>query len=115
MKKHGPRPPDPLADLREWQDHRYDPGYFLGGRIHPVLKARRPNRYGWVLLVIGLFGLAMIFSLPHGQNSWWQYVIAAAYVLVYFVGGFKLLRRPPSNSVRSTSHHRHRKTRKGHP
>jgi hypothetical protein len=115
MGKHNSRPPDPFADMREWQDHRYDPGYFLGGRIHPILKAGRPNRYGWVLLVIGAFGFVLIFSLPRGQNLWWQYVIAAAYFIVYFLAGVKLLRRGAGNSVRSTSHHRHRRTRKGHP
>jgi hypothetical protein len=115
MSKHDSRPPDPFAEIQEWQDHRYDPGYFLGGRIHPVLKSGRPNRYGWVLLVIGAFGFVMIFSFPHGENPWWQYLIAAGLFIVYFVAGVKLLRRQPGGSPRSSSHHRHRRTRKGHP
>jgi hypothetical protein len=24
---------DPFADYIEWTEHRYDPGYYLGGRI----------------------------------------------------------------------------------
>jgi hypothetical protein len=40
---------DPFHDIKDWQDHRYDPGYFTGGNIHPLLKASRPNKYGYVL------------------------------------------------------------------
>jgi hypothetical protein len=115
MSKHGPPQGDPFADLREWQDHRYDPGYFLGGRIHPILKGSRPNRYGWVLLIGGLFGFVFISSLPYGENAWWQYAVAAAYGLVYILAGVKLLKRPPGSPLRASSHHRHRRTRKGHP
>jgi len=32
----------------------YDPGYFTGGNIHPLLKAKRPNKYGYVLISSGL-------------------------------------------------------------
>jgi hypothetical protein len=115
MSKHGPRQPDPFADQREWQDHRYDPGYFLGGRIHPILKGSRPNRYGWMLLAGGLLGFAFIFSLPHGENAWWQYALAGAYGLLYIVAGIRLLKRRPDHPSHSSSHHRHRRTRKGNP
>jgi len=30
---------DPIADYTEWADHRYDPGYFTGGRLPPTLRA----------------------------------------------------------------------------
>lgn len=50
MKKHATEDDDPFRNLNEWQDHRYDPGYFTGGKIHPLLKARRPNKYGYVLI-----------------------------------------------------------------
>ena len=107
---------DPFRDIREWQDHRYDPGYFTGGRIHPILKGRRPNRYGWLLLASGLVGFAFIFARSDGGDfAWWQYVLGAAYGLLYVVAGFKLLRRQPDPPQRSSSHHRHHRTRKGHP
>ena len=44
---------DPIRRLMEWQDHRYDPGYFLGGRIHPILLAPRPNKFGYLLIISG--------------------------------------------------------------
>lgn len=54
MKKYPAEEPDPFRDIKDWQDHRYDPGYFTGGNIHPLLKARRPNKYGYFLIVSGL-------------------------------------------------------------
>ena len=33
-----PRGLHPFADQLEWQDHRYDPGYFLGGTLRPELR-----------------------------------------------------------------------------
>ncbi len=27
-----------LKDIEEWQNHQYDPGYFLGGKIPPYIK-----------------------------------------------------------------------------
>ena len=33
-----PRGLQPFADQLEWQDHRYDPGYFLGGTLRPELR-----------------------------------------------------------------------------
>jgi hypothetical protein len=47
MKKYPAEDNDPFRDVKDWQDHRYDPGYFTGGNIHPLLKARRPNKYGY--------------------------------------------------------------------
>jgi hypothetical protein len=45
--------PDPFREIREAQDHRLDPGHFAGGRFHPMFASRRPNRMGWVLIIIG--------------------------------------------------------------
>ncbi len=70
MSKHGRREPDPFHDLREWQDHRYDPGYFLGGRIHPILKGRRPNPYGYVLLIGGLVSVFLLGGAVRSGQTW---------------------------------------------
>ncbi len=47
--------------LREWnevQDHRYDPGYWLGGRIHPFWRrfggTGKSASFGFELIVVGL-------------------------------------------------------------
>ncbi len=41
----------------EKQSHNLDPGYFTGGRLEPVFLARRPNKWGWTLLVGGFTAL----------------------------------------------------------
>jgi hypothetical protein len=69
-------PEDPFERIREWQDHRYDPGYFTGGRISPFLTGPRPNRYGWVLIITGLFPAAMfLFTGKMSDALWWQWVL----------------------------------------
>ena len=97
VKKHVPEG-DPFADLKEWQDHRYDPGYFTGGRIHPLLKAARPNRYGWVLLTVGLIVLGGVLSGLDRETPPWQFVGAALFCALYVVAGVKLLRRRSDTS-----------------
>jgi hypothetical protein len=73
-KKNRNQREDPFADWREAQDHRYDPGYWLGGRIDPLIRAshksNRPNKYGWVLLVSGFFTVATtVPSLGGGASA----------------------------------------------
>jgi len=64
MKKQQTKDYDPIENLKEWQDHRYDPGYFTGGNIHPTLKARRPNKYGYFLLFGALIIIIVLFLGP---------------------------------------------------
>ncbi len=43
-----------IADMQEWQDHQYDPGYYTGGKMRPILKhPARPQILGTILLLIG--------------------------------------------------------------
>jgi len=30
---------DPIGDYVEWTEHRYDPGYYTGGRLSPGMRA----------------------------------------------------------------------------
>jgi hypothetical protein len=84
---------DPFERIREAQDHRYDPGYFVGGRIDPMLTGARPNRYGWVLLIMGIL-LAGIFLFSDSSDvEWWRWLLLGAYALLLLTAGVKLLRR----------------------
>lgn len=93
MKKRRAEGRDPFEGIREAQDHRYDPGYFTGGNIDPMLAAPRPNRYGWLLLVIGVAILALVWSIPRGDTALWRVLGTTAFALLYVVAGIKLLRR----------------------
>jgi hypothetical protein len=83
---------DPLGDIREWQDHRLDPGHFTGGRLHPLLKSKRANCYGYLLLLGGLVGVFTLGGLIRSGETW----LIGATLLWSVVGvavGISLIRR----------------------
>lgn len=58
---------DPVKRWAEIQDNRYNPGYWTGGKIDPLLTAARPNKYG-VMLLVSAFVLLVQAGL--GESSW---------------------------------------------
>lgn len=49
-----------IEELKEWQEHQYDPGYYTGGKIHPSLrKPGKPKVYGVFIIAVSL-----LFSVP---------------------------------------------------
>jgi hypothetical protein len=56
-----------FRELREWQDHQYDPGYWTFGRTMPLWRSTgargRPNPFGYVLLLSGAAMLAFALAL----------------------------------------------------
>ena len=93
---------DPIARLMEWQDHRYDPGYFVGARIHPVLSGRRRNRFGYLLIISGsvcllitLPAIEVVFSTLGGMLV---FLVLFGLSVLQLVAGIKLLRRPAGPS-----------------
>jgi len=90
MKKYPAEDNDPFRDVKDWQDHRYDPGYFTGGNIHPLLKARRPNKYGYVLISSGL---GFLFVAFFGRDRLWiEVVLQIAMALLLIAAGVKLVK-----------------------
>ena len=90
MNKHQAEGDDPFRDVKDWQDHRYDPGYYTGGNIHPLLKARRPNKYGYFLILSGLAWLFVAF-FGHGR-LWIEVALQIAMALLLITAGVKLLK-----------------------
>lgn len=88
---------DPLADLRDWQDHRLDPGYFTGGRIHPLLKSRRANWYGYLLVIGGFIGVFTLGGLVRSGQTWLIGGTALGSA-VGIVAGLALIRRGRSRA-----------------
>jgi len=98
---------DPIARLMEWQDHRYDPGYFLGGRIHPILLAPRPKKFGYLLIIFGSSYLLLpcflvsadplrLLDLEFGCGiaALMLLLMLTGYGTVQLAAGFKLLQKP---------------------
>ena len=95
MKKHPAEDNDPFRDVKDWQDHRYDPGYYTGGNIHPLLKARRPNKYGYFLIASGPCFLFVAFF---GRGRLWiEVILQIAMGLLLIAAGVKLVRGTESS------------------
>ena len=101
---HRAEPPDPAPEYRDWVDHRYTPGYFVGGRLSPWVRALQDvvrdshgggRTFGIVCLTLALLtfagGAAHVYRSGL-QNI--QMVLAGALVaLVPLVAGVSALRR----------------------
>ena len=88
--------PDPIADYIEWTEHRYDPGYYLGGRIPPHLKKfnlgpKGRRNAGILLLISGSLGMAGVLASP--EETLLKILMAEWPALFVFAGLVMLLSR----------------------
>jgi hypothetical protein len=84
---------DALPKALEWQDHRYDPGYYLGGKIHPILAAQRPNKYGYYLVIGSLIMLIMAFIMRSSFTEPFSWLIVIAIQFFLLLVGIKLIKK----------------------
>ena len=91
MKKKRPRE-DPFAEIKEWQDHRYDPGSFTGGRIHPMYRSRRPNRWGYVLIGSGCFAFLILGTNIRRGGAILETIWAATFTILLIAAGIRLVK-----------------------
>lgn len=84
-----------MREFREWQETQYRPGYWVGGKIPPFLKGKRPSKYGHVLLATGFVsGLAVALMAFSGSSG--DAVSSSVFVLIavlQLAAGARLLRR----------------------
>jgi hypothetical protein len=89
---------DPIAEYIEWSNHRYDPGYYLGGKLPPYLRkeslspgARR--LVGVSLTVSALLALGWFITLVlDGRLSFLELVNPGFWALRSGWAGFVMLR-----------------------
>lgn len=89
-----------IDELRDWQDHQYTPGYFVGGRIPVWLKYPGKSRLlGLLYLIPGLFGLGLLIyqfitgTLIQSQNDWFQLPVPLLLIILSILFGIKQLRK----------------------
>ena len=82
-----PAPLDPFAEYIEWTEHRYDPGYYLGGRLPPHLRkaslGHRARRRAAMLL--GILGLMTLLPAPdpYLRDGWQLLPVIALPALMF--------------------------------
>jgi len=53
-----------IEELKEWQEHQYDPGYYTGQKIHPSLRnIGKPKLYGILIISMSLLFLAPLITI----------------------------------------------------
>jgi hypothetical protein len=103
--KNKPGHNDPIGRITEWQEHRYNPGHYTGGNVHPLIRGRRPNRYGYVLIIGGVMTTTLtVLALRAGSMPVYQAFVMAPFLSLILMAGFKLIRREDTS---------HLKTRRG--
>jgi len=119
MSKHS-KQDDPLDEFREWQDHQFVPGYYLGGRVPPFLKGKVPNRFGYALLGTGILSIvgtvATLLSPRYQQTGvdWYFLFFGISIGVLQLIAGVKLLQKPERIEQPNHLKKRPRKKRHGH-
>jgi len=60
INQPGAAHPPAIQRFLEWQEKQYLPGYYPGGRIPPIFYGKRPNKFGYLLLLTGSATLIMV-------------------------------------------------------
>jgi len=90
---------DPIRDYIEWTNHRYDPGYYLGGNVPPILrksslgpKGRRLS--GIALAISGIMSVGSVASYARMASDFpvWELVFDLAVAGLVVLAAATLLR-----------------------
>lgn len=90
--------PPEIQRFLEWQEKQYLPGYYTGGRIPPIFYGKRPNKFGYLLLLTGgatliMVGLALWSALTAATLSEGSrpLLITGLIGLLQLIAGWRLL------------------------
>ena len=96
---------DPIGDYTEWANNRYNPGYWLGGRVPPHVKnywTPKDRRWLGVMMLLPYI-VALVFVVRRGLDyDLDQIIMAGAFSAPYVAFGLFLLlapagkKKPPS-------------------
>lgn len=106
---------DYIKELKEWQDHQYDPGYYLGGKISPYIKSPGNKKLLGLAFLIPVFmamvfyaiisiaGVDYSFTFTGFEDYPWLgrfigFFTSGIILVLMIVAGIMLLRRPKQDS-----------------
>ena len=94
---------DPIGKIVEFQKHNLDPYYGLGGRDDILLTARRPNKFGYVFIVVAaMVELVVLLDVIRGTGPWYEVPFMTSVSLLFFLVGFKLIGNPSKHNSKKT-------------
>ena len=104
---------DPVATWRGWLDHQYDPGYWVGERVPPIVLGPRPNPLGYLLVLLGSLGIGVLavgWAVGHGPAGDGSPVLGTlaygAAMVLLITAGLALLRPRTRPTRRGPRGHR---------
>ena len=112
MSDH-PKKDDPIGDYVEWTEHRYDPGYYTGGRIPPGIRglafSARDQRILGVLIFVAVVVLLLRAWYAPGPGLTASRVgpLAVAVVLAAVAALQFRWARQRADTERAAAKHRH--------
>lgn len=90
---------DYFAQLEEWQEHQYSPGYYAGKK-HPLLAANRnPKLLGWALIVAAILlmlGVLFYAFTGHGSSNPLLLIVFVALSVLLLRAGLSWIKEAPS-------------------
>ena len=93
--------PPEMQRFLEWQEKQYLPGYYTGGRIPPIFFGKRPNKFGYLLMLTGSVTLVMVlfavwsyFTAASNPDGGQPLLIAGTIGILQLVAGWRLLQAP---------------------
>ena len=102
-KGHRREPPDPAPEYRDWANHRYTPGYFVGGRLPPWVKGwQGGGGPGIGLLAMSVLLLVALIIYARRDNGEVLPGILLVVVAVIFLAAVVFSLRRPDRRNRST-------------
>jgi hypothetical protein len=77
-----------LDDMKEWQDHQFDPGYYTGGKIpYWKLNPGKPKNFAFLCFLIAIIDVFCIigiiyYNLTGSEPMWEQQITTIIFLLL---------------------------------
>ena len=99
------RNPDAVGDYQEWAANRYNPGYWTGGRVPPVVKSvwstKDRKLVGWMFIASSVFGMGYALRQITRGSADEVLVLASLVAVPFFAIGVMMVFNLPRPSRKS--------------